>query len=81
MSWLPARTAPKRSAITPTKSSYAERSTSTREPAEQVCPPFCTIAATTTGAAASMSASANRTWGDLPPSSRVQPIWFCAAAA
>ncbi len=60
MSWLPARTARKRSAIAPTKSSYAARSISTREPAEQVCPPFCTIAATTTGAAASISASARQ---------------------
>src|SRR3977135_243539 len=39
------------------------------------------MALTTTGASASRSASANTTCADLPPSSSVTPIWFCAAAA
>ena len=47
------------------------RSTSSRLPAEQVCPAFCTIALTSAGSAASTSASANTICGDLPPSSSV----------
>jgi hypothetical protein len=56
------------------------RSISTRLPAEQVWPAFCTMALTTTGSAASRSASANRICGDLPPSSSVTGTWFTAAA-
>ena len=47
------------------------RSISTRLPAEQVWPAFCTIAVTSTGSAASRSASAKTICGDLPPSSSV----------
>ncbi len=38
------------------------------------------MAFTSTGTAASRSASAKTTWGDLPPSSNVQPMWLRAAA-
>jgi hypothetical protein len=40
-------------------------------PAEQVWPAFCTIADTSIGSAASRSASAKTSCGDLPPSSSV----------
>ena len=62
------------------KRSQILRSSSTREPAEQVWPAFCTIALTTEVSAASRSASANTICGDFPPSSSVQPIWLRAAA-
>ena len=51
------------------KLSKMPRSTSTRLPAEQVWPVFWVMALTTVVAAFSRSASANTTWGDLPPSS------------
>ncbi|MET3916157.1 hypothetical protein ABID97_002939 [Variovorax sp. OAS795] len=44
---------------------------STREPAEQVWPAFCTMALMITGTAASRSASAKMICGLLPPSSSV----------
>ena len=53
---------------------------SMRLPAEHVWPPFWTMAFTSTGIAASKSASSKTIWGDLPPSSSVQPMWFFAAA-
>ena len=56
-----------------TKAFLKSSSTSTRAPAEQVWPKFCTMALTTTGIAALRSASANTICGDLPPSSKVQP--------
>ena len=59
--------------------SYAARSISTRLPAEHVCPAFWTIAATSTGSAASKSASAKTICGDLPPSSSVTGTWLSAA--
>ena len=55
-------------------------STSSRDPAEQVWPPFCRIAFTMTGRARSRSASANRMFGDFPPSSMVTGISRSAAA-
>ena len=51
------------------KLSKMVRCTSTRLPAEQVCPVFWVMALTTVMAALSRSASANTTCGDLPPSS------------
>ena len=49
---------------------------------EHVCPAFCTIALTSAGNAASRSASANTTCGDLPPSSSVTgQCRFAASAA
>ena len=62
------------------KRSQIFASSSSREPAEQVWPAFCTIALTTEASAASKSASANTICGDLPPSSSVQPMWLRAAA-
>ena len=55
-------------------------STSSRDPAEQVWPPFCRMELTMTGSARSRSASANRMLGDLPPSSMVTGISRSAAA-
>ena len=54
--------------------------TSSRDPAEQVCPAFWMIEFTTTGSAASRSASAKIRFGDLPPSSSVTGITWSAAA-
>ena len=49
--------------------------------AEQVCPALCDPELTRNGSAASRSASANTTCGDLPPSSSVTGTAFSAAAA
>ncbi len=70
----------KRSASMAVSRSQMPRWISTREPAEQVWPPFWTMALTITGAAASRSASSKTICGDLPPSSSVQGMWFRAAA-
>ena len=63
------REALRRAARAPPRS--ATRSTSRRLPAEQVWPAFCTMALTSTGSAASRSASAKTICGPLPPSSSV----------
>jgi hypothetical protein len=61
--------------------SKIERWTITRLPAEQVWPLFCVIALHTLAAAASRSASANTSCGDLPPSSSTTGTWWIAATS
>ena len=51
-----------------------------REPAEQICPAFSKIAPSTPSTAASRSASASTTTGDLPPSSSITVSTLSAAA-
>ena len=48
--------------------------TRSREPAQQTCPPLNQMPSTTPSTAASRSASAQITKGDLPPSSSVSPL-------
>ena len=76
----PIDTAAKRSAMRCSTSSCTRSSTSSRDPAEQVCPAFCRIALAAIVAARSTSASANTRWADLPPSSSVTGATRLAAA-
>ena len=76
----PSRTVAARAATRSSSSSCTARSTSSREPAMHVCPVAANTPATTPLAAASRSASANTTCGDLPPSSRLTRA-RCPAAA
>ena len=69
------------SAIRPTTSRCTLCSTTTREPAAHICPVFKVMPATIAGMAASRSASAKTTCGDLPPSSRCSGVRFFAQAA
>ena len=55
---VPAHSFVNASASRPVNASTTASSTSTRAPAEQVCPAFCTMALSTTGTSASISASA-----------------------
>ncbi len=64
-----------------TTSACTERSTTTREPAAQIWPVFSVMPRTIVGIAASRSASAQITCGDLPPSSRCSGVRFLAQAA
>ena len=76
----PIDTVAKRSAMRCSSSSCTRSSTSTRDPAEQVCPAFCRMAFAITVAARSTSASPNTRWADLPPSSSVTGATRLAAA-
>ena len=62
----------------PTKRSWMERSTSSREPAEQTSPAPAKMPMSAPSMAASKSASANTMLGLLPPSSR--PTFFTFSA-
>ena len=61
--------------------SRTERSTRIRERAQQSCPALPNTAIGAAAAAASRSASANTTLGDLPPSSSVTRLIVAAAPA
>ena len=63
------------------KASSAERSTRMRERAQQSWPALPNTAPGAAAAAAWMSASANTTLADLPPSSSVTRLIVCAAPA
>ena len=63
------------------KASSAERSTRMRERAQQSWPALPKTAPGAAAAAAWMSASANTTLADLPPSSKVTRLIVCAAPA
>ena len=65
----------------PRNSSYAGRSTRIRERAQQSCPALSKTAYGAAAAAASMSASANTMFDDLPPSSRVTRFTWSAQPA
>ena len=80
MAGVPTRTLAKASATRATKLSWMERCTSSRLPAVQVCPAFCTMARTMMGTARSASTSSNTICGDLPPSSSTHFTAFLAAA-
>ena len=62
-----------------TSSSWAWRWTSSRDPAEQVCPAFWKMALATPCTVRSRSASANTMFGDLPPSSMTTGTTLSAA--
>ena len=70
-----------RSATRASTRSWTLRSTNRREPATHDCPVPSKMPSATDATAASMSASANTMWGDLPPSSRATGISFSAAMA
>ena len=55
-------------------------STTTREPAAQICPVFSVMLRTIVGIAFSSGASRSTTCGDLPPSSRCTGTRFSAHA-
>ncbi len=76
----PMVTAPKRSAMRCSTWPCTRSSTSSRDPAEQVCPAFCRITLAAVVAARSTSASANMRCADLPPSSSVTGATRLAAA-
>ena len=74
------RTVATTSATRATKPSYPPRCTSSRRPAVQVWPAFCTIARTMVGTARAASTSSNTICVDGPPSSSTLLIAFIAAA-